>query len=112
MRNYRPDNQYGPFLWDGGVDWEHMRALHHVVSMHLVDLREDEDEFEYAVLLSLPFTQIIVPNDIHEEEESDWAGVTGAWVVSFCFCDHRDLLSEYLFSCFYATFLNSVPSIQ
>jgi hypothetical protein len=112
MRNYRPDNQYGPFLWDGGVDWEHMRALHHVVSMHLVDLREDEDEFEYAVLLSLPFTQIIVPNDIPEEEESDWAGVTGAWVVSFCFCDHRDLLSEYLFSCFYATFLNSVPSIQ
>ena len=111
MRNYHPDNQHGPFLLDGAVDWEHMQALHHVVSMHLVDLRDDGDEHEYTVLLSLPFTQIVIPNDI-PEEESDWAGVTGAWAVSFCFCDHGDLLSECLLSHSNSICLNSVPRIQ
>jgi len=96
MRHYLPDNDYGPFLSDGRVDWEHMQALHHVVSMHLVSLNEDE-EFEYAVFpLSLPYTQIFMPRDVPKEQKDDWAGVNGDWAVSFCFCDHRDLLSEYL----------------
>lgn len=91
MRNYQPDNAYGPFDAKGCVNWVHVQALHHVVSMHLVDLREDES-FEFAIFpLSLPFTQIVVPPD--GEESEDWAGVVGAWRVSFCFCDHRELLS-------------------
>ncbi|KIM40988.1 hypothetical protein M413DRAFT_72451 [Hebeloma cylindrosporum] len=92
MRNYHPDNKYGPFLSDGGVDWVHMQALHHVVSMHMVSLMEDE-EFEFAVFpLSLPYTQIVIPREVPDEEKDDWAGVNGVWAVSFCFCDHRDLL--------------------
>jgi hypothetical protein len=31
MRNYQPENEYGPLLFDGAVNWEHMQALHHVV---------------------------------------------------------------------------------
>ncbi|KAF8963017.1 hypothetical protein BDZ97DRAFT_1822636 [Flammula alnicola] len=93
MRNYRPENEYGPLLENGAVNWEHVQALHHVVSMHLVDLREDED-FVFAVFpMSLPFTQIVVPDGIDLDEEKDWAGVTGSWAVSFCFCDHRDLMT-------------------
>lgn len=94
MRHYRSDNKYGPFLANGAVNWEHMQALHHAVSMHLVDLREDED-FEFAVFpMSLPFTQIVIPRNL--DEERDWAGLSGSWAVSFCFCDHRDLMSELL----------------
>jgi len=112
MRNYHPDNKYGPFLSDGRVNWKHVQALHHVVSMHMVTLREDE-EFEYAVFpLSLPYTQIIIPRDVLEEEKSDWAGVNGSWAVSFCFCDHRDLLSEYSFVLSSSGCLNGVPRIQ
>ena len=110
MRNYHPDNKYGPFLADDTVDWKHMQALHHVVSMHMVSLKEDE-EFEYAVFpLSLPYTQIVMPRE-DPEEKDDWAGVNGYWAVSFCFCDHRDLLSEhsFVFSC--SVYLNGVSRI-
>ncbi|KAF8157961.1 hypothetical protein B0H34DRAFT_706937 [Crassisporium funariophilum] len=92
MRNYRPENDYGPFLPNGAVNWEHVQTLHHVVSMHLVDLKEDED-FEFAIFpMSLPYTQIVVPKGVVLDKERDWAGVEGSWAVSFCFCDHRDLL--------------------
>lgn len=92
LRNYRWDNEFGPFDEQGCVDWVHMQALHHAVSMHLVDLQEDED-FEFAIFpLSIPFTQIVIPEGVNLDEEEDWAGVAGAWRVSFCFCDHRDLL--------------------
>ncbi|KAF9483578.1 hypothetical protein BDN70DRAFT_827292 [Pholiota conissans] len=91
MRHYRSESAFGPFLPGGKVNWEHMQALHHVVSMHLVELGEDED-FEFAVFpMSLPFTQIVTPSNL--DEEKDWAGLTGSWVVSFCFCDHRDLMT-------------------
>lgn len=94
LRNYRPENEYGPLLPSGEVNWEHMQALHHVVSMHVVEMRGDED-FLFAVFpMSLPFTQIVIPRGVNLDEEMDWAGVTGEWTVNFCFCDHRDLLSE------------------
>ncbi|KDR83208.1 hypothetical protein GALMADRAFT_113420 [Galerina marginata CBS 339.88] len=92
LRNYSPENEYGPLLPTGEVNWEHVQALHHVVSMHLVDLSGDED-FMFAIFpMSLPFTQIGVPENVVLDEEKDWAGVAGSWTVHFCFCDHRDLL--------------------
>ena len=93
LRNYRWDNEFGPFDDKGCVNWVHVRAVHHIVSMHLVDLQEDED-FEFAIFpLSIPFTQIVIPEGVNLDEEEDWAGVAGLWRVSFCFCDHRELLS-------------------
>lgn len=93
LRNYRWDNDFGPLNDRGCVNWIHMRALHHTVSMHLVDLQEDED-FEFAIFpLSVPFTQIVIPDGVNLDEDEDWAGVAGVWRVSFCFCDHRELLS-------------------
>ncbi|KAF9465325.1 hypothetical protein BDZ94DRAFT_1254290 [Collybia nuda] len=92
MRNYRWDNEFGPFDSQDCVDWVHLQALHHVVSMHVVDLSEDED-FVFAIFpMSLPFTQIVMPGGVNPDEVEDWAGVGGLWRVSFCFCDHRDLI--------------------
>lgn len=94
MRNYRPETVYGPFLESGEVNWIHMQAIHHVMSMHLIALKEDED-FDFVIYpMSLPYTQTVILND--QEPENDWAGVTGSWLVSFCFCDHRDLMGKQL----------------
>ncbi|KAJ2934491.1 hypothetical protein H1R20_g2605, partial [Candolleomyces eurysporus] len=43
--------------------------------------------------MSLPFTQIAVPQDASTSSNGvhDWVGVQGEWMVSFCFCDHRVL---------------------
>lgn len=95
MRNYRWGNNFGPFLMDssGRVNWVHMRELHHVLSMHIIDLQEDED-FDFTIFqMSLPFTQITIPDAMNLDQEKDWAGVSGSWRCSFCFCDHRELLS-------------------
>jgi len=93
MRNYRPENDYGPFFSNGTVNWQHMQALHHVVSMHIVDMRDDG--FDFPVFpMSLQQTQILMPDGEEGKENKDWAGLEGSWVVSFCFCDHRDLLRE------------------
>ena len=100
MRNYRPDNDYGPLLSTGAVNWEHMQALHHVVSMHLVDLEEGGFEFP-SFPMSLPQTQMVIPvgpdGEEGKENQEDWVGLEGSWVISFCFCDHRELLGESVY---------------
>ncbi|EDR02270.1 uncharacterized protein LACBIDRAFT_309620 [Laccaria bicolor S238N-H82] len=94
MRNYRWDNDFGPFTNEGvrgGVNWEHMQAIHHVMSRHLVTLDEGET-VEYAIYkMSMPYTQISIPRGLDLAKEKDWAGIKGLWKVSFCFVDHRDL---------------------
>ncbi|TFK34774.1 hypothetical protein BDQ12DRAFT_656472 [Crucibulum laeve] len=93
LRNYTWSNEFGPFNNEGNVNWFHVQAIHHVVSMHVVLLQEDTP-FEYAIFpMSLPFTQIVIPKEIEPNVENDWAGITGVWSVSFCFCDHRELIA-------------------
>ncbi|GLB38685.1 putative F-box domain-containing protein [Lyophyllum shimeji] len=92
MRNYRADNHYGPLDSRGHVNWVHVQALHHVVSMHLVDLKEHE-MFDFAIFpMSIFFIQPVISPGMDLDQEEDWAGVAGPWRVSFCFCDHRELL--------------------
>ncbi|TFK68962.1 hypothetical protein BDN72DRAFT_797050 [Pluteus cervinus] len=94
LRNYRWDNEFGPFDEQGGVNWVHMQALHHVVSMHVVDVKEElEHDRIWKYQMSIPHTQIVIPRGLDLDETKDWAGVTGVWLVSFCFCDHRVLLA-------------------
>lgn len=101
LRRYNEGNYYGPFLSDGSgrVDWEHMLAVQHVMSMHIVPAQIPEDlhnNFYIGSPLSLPFCNSIIERDLNLDETDDWAGVEGKWQCSFCFCDHRDLLGEYL----------------
>jgi hypothetical protein len=74
----------------GRVNWEHLKAVHHVVSIHVVE--DDEPESLERFPMSLAFTQIVAaPVEGEVAVEGDWAGVTGTWHCAFCFCDHRVL---------------------
>ncbi|KAF9013076.1 hypothetical protein BDQ17DRAFT_1342684 [Cyathus striatus] len=98
MRKYTAENEYGPFHPDRSVDWVHVQMIHHAVSMHIVDTNEigEGTEFEYFLFpMSLPSTQIILEDGVDLDTDKDWAGVTGRWAVSFCFCDHRELLKVF-----------------
>ncbi|KAL0961503.1 hypothetical protein HGRIS_006444 [Hohenbuehelia grisea] len=94
MGRYRAENMYGPFIAGDGekVNWTHIRAIHHVVSMHIVPIDEDEEREYFIYPLSMPFIQNVL--NVGEDLDGlvDWAGVEGSWFCSFCFCDHRDLL--------------------
>ncbi|KAI0667709.1 hypothetical protein C8Q78DRAFT_1052179 [Trametes maxima] len=95
MRNYKYDNDFGPFVMDGSgcVNWVHVRAIHHVMSMHIVPATEETESAEYNLFpMSMPWTQSILPNAMDLDAEQDWAGVAGKWQCSFCFVDHRELL--------------------
>lgn len=97
LRHYSWLNHFGPFHMDGSgrVNWIHMRALHHVVSMHVVDLGDNE-EFIFTVFpMSLSFCQPIIPEGMDLDQERDWAGVAGYWSCTYCFIPHELLMGEY-----------------
>ncbi|OCH87969.1 hypothetical protein OBBRIDRAFT_758996 [Obba rivulosa] len=96
MRNYQEANDYGPFMLDGSgcINWEHLQAIHHVMAMHIVPGVDNPEETAGFTIfpMSLPYCQSIIPMDLNLDTEKDWAGITGTWQCSFCFCDHRELL--------------------
>ncbi len=97
MRHYKYDNDFGPFLMDGSgrANWHHIRTIHHIMSMHIVPATEETESAEFNLFpMSMPWTQSILSDGVDLDKERDWAGVTGRWQCSFCFCDHRELLSE------------------
>lgn len=122
MRNYRPQTNFGPFMskedegedgWRPGtlVNWVHVQAIHHVMSMHLVKDRleeyaaqakgdvklEDEELKDFVFIhypLSLPYCQTVIPRRFNLDAELDWAGVEGMWKCYFCYFDHRELMRE------------------
>ena len=102
-KHYGPHNDYGPFDGTGRVNWEHMRALHHVVSMHLVDMKILDDFQFSAGRMSVEHVQLQIPRGIPSlAQERDWADISGVWDISFCFCDHRDLMRRFFKSLFCA----------
>lgn len=93
LRNYTDENVYGPYEWDGRVNWVHVNALRHVVGMHIEDMRE-EGSYKYSIFpMSLPCTQIVIPHGVDLDEEIDWAGVGGDWRLSICIYDSGELSS-------------------
>ncbi|KIK61784.1 hypothetical protein GYMLUDRAFT_224887 [Collybiopsis luxurians FD-317 M1] len=100
FRNYNWGNEFGPFLpssAEGGgvgkVNWIHIKHIHHVITMHLIEFAEEGQVFQVVIYpLSFPYTQIVIPDGIDLDQEEDWAGVNGVWLVSFCFVDHSLLL--------------------
>lgn len=97
LSKYRYENDFGPWMADGSgrVNWEHVRVLHHTVSLHLVLVNEGDD-FEYAIYpLSSPFCQPLLDSESSLGQGRDWAGVEGMWKCGFSFIDHRELLSEF-----------------
>ncbi|OBZ68817.1 hypothetical protein A0H81_11237 [Grifola frondosa] len=95
MRHYKQENDYGPFLMDGSgrVNWEHLQAIHHVISLHVIPEDWRNQAVTYTIYpLSMPYCQSTMPLGLDLDHELDWAGIGGMWQCSFCFCDHRDLL--------------------
>ena len=99
FRRYSYANYFGPFRTDGSwrVDWEQVMAIHHCISVHLVDIPEgDTDDYRYAIFpLSMPFCQPIIDAPV-EQLGRDWAGVEGTWQMVFCFMDHHALIGKSL----------------
>ncbi|KAI0314151.1 hypothetical protein OF83DRAFT_1064296, partial [Amylostereum chailletii] len=96
LSHYRYDNAFGPYIPDGNwrVNWEHVLALHHDMSMHLVDV-DEAGVFEYVIFpMSLPYCQSVIPRPL-ETFGGDWAGISGNWRMVFCFIDHRVLLTMF-----------------
>ena len=92
---YSAKNSWGPFLQDGSgrVNWEHVLAIHHAMSMQIVPQQQAEQQAAYTIFpMSLPFTQSILPGDLDLDAVEDWAGVEGVWQCAFSFIDHRELL--------------------
>jgi hypothetical protein len=96
QRNYLPSNSFGPFMRDGSgvVNWVHMQKLAHVFASALVERDEDEGLGFEICSLSLTFCQAFIPPSLDLNRETDWAGVEGLWRISYCFMDHRELLSK------------------
>lgn len=114
LRNHSSSNAWGPYLpfsksssssklLDGSgidvrVNWQHIRAVQHIVSMHVTGsvLSPGTVDYRRITPLSLPFCQgQISPELSAASVADDWAGVEGTWRCSFCFIDHRDLLGMH-----------------
>ncbi|VDB87378.1 unnamed protein product [Peniophora sp. CBMAI 1063] len=95
FRRYSYANYFGPFRSDGSwrVDWEQVLAIHHCISVHLVDIPEEAENYRYAIFpLSMPFCQPILDAPV-EQLGRDWAGLEGSWQIVFCFMDHHALIA-------------------
>lgn len=95
FKHYSAKNNWGPFMQDGSgrVNWEHVLAIHHVMSMHIVPEPDGEQQPTYTIFpMSLPFTQSIIPAGVDIDAMDDWAGIEGVWQCAFAFIDHRELL--------------------
>ncbi|KAF8272752.1 hypothetical protein EI94DRAFT_1769606 [Lactarius quietus] len=94
LRHYCFAASFGPYLPDGSgrVNWVHLHAIHRVIAMHLVDLRETEFFVFPLFPMSMPYCQSIIPPGLDFKKVLDWAGIEGLWHCSFCFVDHRELL--------------------
>ncbi|KAL6300235.1 hypothetical protein BKA93DRAFT_543566 [Sparassis latifolia] len=80
---------------NGRVNWVHLQAIHHVMSMHVVPAEQEQESgsgSEASVLMIFPMSlrdcQSIIPHHhLDLDHEQDRARVAGLWVCSFCFYD-------------------------
>ncbi len=77
MRNYCDEAWFGPYLPDGSgrINWVHVHAIHRVIAMHLVDLREGELFVFPLIPISMPYCQSVIPPRIDLDGLYDWAGL-------------------------------------
>ncbi|THV06105.1 hypothetical protein K435DRAFT_886375 [Dendrothele bispora CBS 962.96] len=87
FRRYNLENNWGPFLPDGSVNWNHVE---NIVNVMLMNIRELPGPWMADVPpLGLEATRAFSAPGNHREE--DWAGVEGTWRRYVCFMDYRDL---------------------
>jgi hypothetical protein len=99
------------------VDWVQIQAIHHVMATHFIECAASNPMRLEATQISTPaYTRADLelekdpdfdPSSLPQLDRArtkaldpssrDWAGVEGVWLISFCFCDHRALMSMYIY---------------
>ena len=87
LRNYRRDNDYGPFLRGGKINWVHVEAIVNVITMNLGELPKSWKHIRPSVGLEKTRAYSAHGSDVRAPE--DWAGVEGSWRRYVCFMDYR-----------------------
>ncbi|KIJ68795.1 hypothetical protein HYDPIDRAFT_37230 [Hydnomerulius pinastri MD-312] len=91
LRNYRRDNDWGPFLTTGEVDWVHVECIINVISSNLVELGARWADTRPPC--GLEATRANSAPDATTRAPHDWAGVEGSWRRYVSFMDYRDLFA-------------------
>jgi hypothetical protein len=87
LRNYRRDNNYGPYLVGGQVDWVQAEALVNVMQMNLMKLHNVWKDTRPSV--GLEATRAYSVTGAGNRASGDWACVEGTWRRIVCFLDYR-----------------------
>lgn len=87
LRNYRRDNEYGPYLRDGQVNWIHAEAIVNVVQMNLLELHGVWMDTRPPI--GLEATRMYSAPGSTARRAEDWACVEGSWRRYVCFMDYR-----------------------
>lgn len=87
LRNYRRDNDYGPFLRGGRINWVHVEAIVNVIQMNLDELPKLWRHIRPSV--GLEKTRAYSAHGCDVRTPEDWAGVEGSWRRYVCFMDYR-----------------------
>lgn len=87
LRNYRRDNEYGPYLRGGQVNWVHAEAIVNVIQMNLAELHSVWLDTRPPV--GLEATRMYSAPDATAHSAEDWACVEGSWRRHVCFMDYR-----------------------
>jgi hypothetical protein len=87
LRNYCRDNNYGPYLVGGQVDWVQAEALVNVIQMNLMELHNVWKDTRPSV--GLEATRAYSVTGAANRASADWACVAGTWRRIVCFLDYR-----------------------
>lgn len=87
LRNYRRDNDYGPFLRGGQINWIHAEAMVNVIQMNLMELHGIWMDTRPPV--GLEATRTYSVTGAANRASGDWACVEGTWRRYVCFMDYR-----------------------
>jgi hypothetical protein len=87
MRNYRRDNNYGPYLGGGQINWIHAESLVNVIRMNLAELHGVSMDTRPPV--GLQATRAYSAPGAANRTPEDWACIEGTWRRYVCFLDYR-----------------------
>lgn len=87
LRNYRRDNEFGPFLQGREVNWPHVEAIVNVIQMNLVEL--EGLWLDTRPPVGLEATRGYSAPGAFKRAPEDWACIEGTWRRYVSFMDYR-----------------------
>ena len=86
LRNYGHENNWGPFLCGGQVNWIHVESIIIVVLRNLVPVPHP-----LTPPLGLHAARMYSAPGSLACKQTDWAGIEGTWARYVCFVDYRSV---------------------